>query len=223
MRNLLLLCFVFLGFLGVSAQPERYVKPVDEARKDASFLAFRTKLIAAAKRRDAKYVLSIVDPGIRNTFGDDDGIRYFKKVWKIESPKSEFWDEFLKVITNGGAFSKESGPKVFFAPYTFSGFPDDIDSFEYNAIFGNNVNLRAEPDLKSKPIALLSYNVVKVDYQNSVKKSGTEDEYSWLKVETMGGKRGFVSADFVRSAIDYRAGFEKKKGVWKMTVFIAGD
>ncbi len=222
MKTLFLFCFIVFGFFTVSAQ-ERFVKPIDEAKKDASFLAFRTKLIAAAKRRDAKHILSVVDPDIRNTFGEDDGIRYFKKTWKIEDPKSEFWNEFLPVITNGGTFSKEDGGKMFSAPYTFNGFPEDLDSFTYSAIFGNNVNLREKADLNAKIAARLSYNVVKVDFENSVEKSGKAGDYTWLKVETLGGKKGFVKAEFVRSPIDYRAGFEKKGGKWKMIYFIAGD
>lgn len=222
MKILLLFCFTVFGFFAISAQ-ERFVKPVDEAAKDPSFLGFRTKLIAAAEKRDAKYILSIVDPEISNTFGGDDGIRYFKRTWKIENPKSEFWNEFLTVIKNGGIFSKQGDSKIFSAPYTFNGFPEDLDVFEYSAIFGNNVNLRARADLNSKIVARLSYNVVKVDFQNSVEKRGKMAENSWLKVETLGGKKGYVKAEFVRSPIDYRAGFEKKNGKWKMIYFIAGD
>ena len=222
MKYLLFLCFVVFGFFNAFGQ-ERYVRPIDEAAKDASFLAFRTKLIEAAKRRDTKYILSIVDRKIEISFGGLVGIEDFKKTWKLSNSNSEFWKEFLAVITNGGTFVEESGSKMFFAPYTFGTFPEDLDGFEYSAIFGNNVNLRAKPDLRSKAIAQLSYNVVKVDYQNSVKKKGAKDEYSWLKIETLGGKKGFVKAEFVRSPIAYRAGFEKKNGKWKMTVFIAGD
>ncbi len=90
-------------------------------------------------------------------------------------------------------------------------------------IFGNNVNLRAKPDLSGEVVSQLSYNVVKVDYENSIGKNGEEQTYSWLKVETLGGKKGFVSAEFVRSPIDYRAIFTKEKGKWKMTAFVAGD
>lgn len=224
MKILFLLGLVIFGLFNVSAQ-ERYVKPVDEASKDASFLAFRTKLIAAAKRRDANYVLSVVDQNIKNGFGGNDGIAEFKKQWQIDRPGSRFWAEFLPVVTNGGAFGKEPGAavKTFFAPYVFSSFPEDLDAFEYSAIFGNNVNLRDAADLKAKSLGLLSYNVVKIDFQNSVKKSGSEDDYEWLKIETLGGKKGFVSAEFVRSAIDYRAGFEKIGGKWKMVYFLAGD
>lgn len=218
------LCLVVLIF-SVSFAQERYVKPVDEAQKDASFFAFRTKLIEAVKKRDAKYILSIVDPKISNTFGDDDGIRYFRNVWKLNSPNSEFWNEFLIVITHGGTFTKEAGLKTkqFCAPYTFNSFPDDLDVFEYQAIFGDNVNLRSKPETNAPIVANLSYNVVKVDFENSVKEKNKDNEFSWLKIQTLGGRRGFVKAEFVRSPIAYRACFEKKKGVWKMTAFIAGD
>lgn len=218
------MCLTLFAFYHAVAQ-ERFVKPVDEAAKDASFLAFRTKLIEAAKKRDAKFILSAVDPKISNTFGEDNGIRYFKTFWKIENPQSEFWNEFLNVITRGGTFTKEAGlrNKQFCAPYTFTSFPVDLDAFEYQAIYGNNVNLRSKPAADAPVVANLSYNVVKVDFENSVKIKNKENDYSWLKIETLGGQKGFVKSEFVRSPIDYRACFERKKGVWKMTVFIAGD
>ena len=152
------------------------------------------------------------------------GIKEFKKTWKLERADSEFWNVFLPVITNGGTFSKEAGAKKsFYAPYLFTTFPEDLDAFEYSAIFGNNVNLREKADLKSKIVTQLSYNVVKVDFENSVKVAGNEYKYDWFKIETLGGKRGFVKSEFVRSSVDYRAGFEKIKGIWKMTFFLAGD
>ena len=83
--------------------------------------------------------------------------------------------------------------------------------------------LREKPTAGAVVITTLSYNVVKVDYENSVKLKNSDTEYDWLKVETLGGKKGYVKADYVRSPIDYRAVFEKKRGVWKMTAFIAGD
>lgn len=222
MKILLLFCFIIFGFWGIAAQ-ERYVKPVDEAAKDASFLAFRTKLIAAAKRRDAKYILSILDKNITNSFGGDGGIEEFKKRWKIKSPTSEFWSEFLPVITNGGKFFKGDGVKnnFFTAPYSFQAFPDDLDAFTYSVIFGNNVNLRSKPKMNAPVIGKLSYNIVEITESIADKKNA--EKAVWYEIKTLGGKRGFVKAEFVRSPIDYRAGFEKKNGKWKMTYFVAGD
>lgn len=163
-----------------------------------------------------------MDKNIKNGFGGNDGITEFKKQWKINSSNSELWKELLTVLTHGGTFDKRLR-NSFYAPYLFTTFPEDLDAFEYQAIFGNNVNLRSKPDLNASIVANLSYNVVKVDYENSIKFPKDENEFLWLKIETLGGKKGFVKPEFVRSSIDYRAGFEKKKGKWMMTFFLAGD
>lgn len=217
----LILIFAFSN--GAAGQQEYQVTPVDEAKNDASFLAFREKFIAAVKKKDIKFLLDTLDRDVKGSFGGDSGIADFKRLWKLDRPKeSKLWNELSAVLNNGGTFSKESKTKEFCAPYSFTIFPPDLDAFEHQMIFGNNVNLREKPDLKSPVVAQLSYNVIKVDYDNSVKKPKSED-FAWLKIETLGGKKGFVSADFVRSPIDFRACFEKKNGAWKMTFFLAGD
>ncbi|HRH42597.1 MAG TPA: SH3 domain-containing protein [Pyrinomonadaceae bacterium] len=216
-----IILFLFLLFLPVVAQ-EKFVLPVDEASQDAAFLAFRTKLIEAVQKRDTKFVLSIVDKSIKNGFGGNDGINEFKKQWKIYNRNSELWKELLIVLTHGGTFDKENKGS-FYAPYLFTNFPDEIDAFEHQAIFGSNVNLRAKPDTNAPIVASLSYNIVKTDYQNSIKSPQNKEQFSWLKVETLGGKKGYVKPEFVRSSIDYRAGFERRRGKWTMTFFLAGD
>lgn len=217
------LSLVFSG--NIAAQEEFQLTPVDEAKKDASFFAFREKFIAAVKKRDTKFLLATLDRNVKGSFGGDSGIADFKKLWKLNQPNSALWNELLTVLTNGGTFTegKPAKNKEFCAPYSYTLFPPDLNAFEYQIIFGSNVNLRAKPDSDSAVIAQLSYNVIKVDYENSVKKPKQEDEYVWLKIETLGGKEGFVSADFVRSPIDYRGCFEKIGGKWKMTFFLAGD
>jgi len=204
-----------------NAAQERYVKPVDEAAKDSSFLAFRTKLIAATERRDAKYVLSIVDPKIQLGFGGVDGIANFKRDWKLTSKNSRFWKEFLTVLKNGGTFEK-GGTTTFMAPYTFTTWPEDLDAFDYQVIFGNNVNLRKQPNMNAEVIGKLSYNIVQIEPE-TIPKSGKSEYPEWWEIKTLGGQKGYVKNEFVRSSIDYRAGFTKKRGVWKMGFFLAGD
>jgi hypothetical protein len=209
--------------IGVLAQ-ERFVRPIDEAKLDPSFHSFRTRVIEAAETHDAKFILSILDPKIELSFGGDSGIQDFKKIWGIEKPGSKFWEEFLPVIKNGGSFFRNGRQRTntFFAPYTFNSFPADLDSFEHSVIFGSNVNLRERADPTSKVIATLSYNIVQVE--NDENEAGAEtDMPEWYRVKTLGGLRGYVKAEYVRSPIAYRAGFEKKRGVWKMIAFISGD
>ena len=211
--------------LSVVAQ-ERFVKPVDEASQDASFLAFRTKLIAAAERKDLKYIQSIMDPKIELSFGGDTGLSGFRRVWKKEA---DFWPEFLAVIKNGGRFVGEGKNKMnsFSAPYLFLDMPEDLDMFEHFAVFGNNVNLREAPNANAPVITQLSYNIVKIDEPSSVRRKTGSSEgdwtYEWHKIETLGGQKGWMKADYVRSSVDLRAGFEKKRGRWVMTFFLAGD
>lgn len=219
MKIILLLLLVVFGFFGAAAQTERYVKPVDEAAKDASFFVFRAKLIEAVKRRDARYVVSVLDPKIENGFDGNGGIEEFREQWKIDRPDSPFWNQFAPVINNGGVF--EENGKLFTAPYLYALFPADLDAFDYRVIFGNNVNLRAAADSNSPVVATLSYNVVEV--VESVNDEQKTDEISWYQVKTLGGKSGFVKGEFVRRAIDDRAGFKKRNGKWKMLFFLAGD
>lgn len=221
MKIVLSLFLLSLFYVNILAQ-ERFALPIDEAEQNPSFLAFRTKLIEAVKKRDVKYILSITDKNIKLGFGGEDGIENFKKNWKIYNRNSEFWKEMLTVLTHGGAFEKKN-KNSFYAPYLFTNFPEDIDAFEYQAIFGNNVNLRSKPDINSSIVAVLSYNIVKTDWENSVKSPTNENDFLWVKVETLGGKSGYVKPEFVRSSIDYRAGFDKIRGKWTLTFFLAGD
>lgn len=221
----LLTLILLAGFAAIeAATQERYVKPVDEASLDPSFGAFRSKVIAAAERRDAGFMLSILDPKIHLSFGGDEGIADFRRIWKIHTKGTRFWTEFLPVIKNGGAFVRENGRRtnLFYAPYTFNSFPEDLDAFEYHAIFGFNVNLRKEPRMSAQVAAKLSYNVVRIEPEN-LPKSGRSEYPGWWRVRTLGGLDGYVKKEYVRSPIDYRAGFEKKRGHWKMVAFIAGD
>ena len=221
LRNLLLTAFCVAAFVFGVAGQERYLKPVDEAAKDASFLAFRTKLIAATERRDARHILSIVDPKIQNGFGGRDGIANFRRDWKLDRHDSAFWREFLLVISNGGTFTGEGAKKMnsFAAPYVYSTWPEDLDLFEYFAITGTDVNLRKGPRADAEVIGKLSHNLVKIE--SDLGPDGQVPE--WRKVTTFSGLTGYVHRDYVRSSVDYRAGFEKKRGRWVMTFFLAGD
>lgn len=218
-----ILCVCLLAAAAALGQ-ERYVKPVDQAAQDPSFLAFRAKLIAAAEKKDAAFILSTLDPKINLSFGGDAGIADFKRIWRINAKNSKFWDEFLPVIRNGGTWRKDGGPgKTFYAPYTFDSFPEDIDTFTHDAIFGSNVNLREAPSADARVVTQLSYNVVTVETDPATEAGKIRETRGWTAVKTLGGQKGWVKNELVRSPIDYRAGFEKKRGVWKMVAFIAGD
>ena len=213
-----------------AAAQEVKLYPVDEAAQDASFKRFRDRLIVAVKRRDRKFLLSIVHPKIQHSFGGDGGIRKFVDTWKLNSPASKVWTELLAVLSLGGSFDKENGQKIFGAPYVTSRWdsiqnklPPDADAFSYSAIIASRVSVHRRPEAAAPVDFSLSYDVVHVDYERSLWKDADREELSWVKIRTLKGEEGYVQGGKIRSAIDYRAYFKRVRGKWMMYVFIAGD
>jgi hypothetical protein len=212
------LAVLTLILIAAASAQERFLKPVDEGPNDASFVAFRARVIKAVAAKDAGFIKSILYKDVHVDFGGGQGVADFLKTWKNLRPSSEFWKEFGWALAHGGSFSKGEGPglKQFWAPYTFSSWPEDLDSFEYAAITGDRVRLRTRPDSASGIASYLDYNIVKPKYDNT-------PAAKWVEVTTLGGQRGFVAAEFVRSPIAYRAGFSKINGKWRLASFVAGD
>jgi hypothetical protein len=214
--------FVFImlasTFVGSAKGQVQKLYPVDEAAKEPTFFTFRARLMLAVQKRDATYLLSILSPKIQNNFGGDGGIAEFKAQWKPERPQSEVWIELAKVLSLGGAFDKDG---VFEAPYISAKWPEDQDGFERGAIIGENVNVRAAPLVTSSVMRMLSFDIVVVpDWQTNQARG---EKRNWIKVKLADGQSGYIAEEFIRSPIDYRAGFAKENGRWVMTFFLAGD
>ncbi|HEY7910746.1 MAG TPA: SH3 domain-containing protein [Blastocatellia bacterium] len=192
--------------------------PVDEAARDASFFAFRARLMTAVEQRDAAFVTSVVSPTIKNSFGGNDGLAEFKKYWRPERATSRLWSVLIGVLALGGSFDERN---AFIAPYTFSKWPEEIDPFQHGVIVGEGVRVRERPALDSKVLAALSFDIVKVPDWRPAQTGGSKQR--WIKVTLASGAPGYVAAEYIRSSIDYRAIFEKKDGRWVLTVLIAGD
>lgn len=218
------------AFSGRVVAQEIKLYPVDEGSRDVSFKRFRERLIAALKRRDRKYLLSIVHPEIMNSYGGNSGIKEFVESWKPNSPDSKIWKELLAVLSLGGSFDRENGQKIFVAPYISSRWesianklPPDADAFTHSAIVGARVPVYSKPDAAAPAVFFLSYDVVQRDDQRSLWKDVDRDELLWARIKTLKGREGYVQGNRIRSAVDYRAYFKKVRSKWMMYIFIAGD
>jgi hypothetical protein len=190
----------------------RRLLPVDEAAKDPSFVTFRASLIKIVDGKDRHKLLKILDPQIKSSFGGNGGIREFKEYWKIESPNSRLWGVLKTVLSMGGTFSSRD---QFCAPYVFASFPEELDSFEWVAIIAVDVPLRSEAHPDAPIIARLSHALVR--------KLGDDEDGKWINVEAVGIGKGFVDRLFVRSPLDWRACFSKRKNGWVMASLLDGD
>ena len=197
------------------------LRPIDEGQQDPSFRAFRQKLLEAISRKDAKFLLSIVDPNIQISFGGEEGIQAFRELWKPEDANSEVWNTLAQLLRLGGTFGESKNE--FWAPYVFSRFPDDYDGFDFSAIIAKDVRVRREPNDKAPMITSLSYDIVLNLSGSDSPEAKNKTNPPWVRIRLPDGREGFVGAQFIRSPTDYRAGFKKAGGKWLLTHLVAGD
>jgi hypothetical protein len=184
--------------------------PVDRADTQPEFFTFRARLQAAIARRDEAAVLAVTDPGIRTSFGDDEGLETFRT--KLRDPHGTMWADLATALALGGTFPS---PDSFVAPYVFAAWPDGLDSFECGAVIGDRVRVRANAASDSAVVGRVSYDIVQV--------LPAQQAGAATHVRLANGVTGFIASAFVRSPVDYRAIFQKTGGQWRLRAFVAGD
>lgn len=184
---------------------------VDEGAKDPEFAAFRQRLLEAVERRDRDAVLGFAHPNIRTSFGAAGGRADLGR--KLDQDP-ELWQQLESILSMGGTFRSGGGKRAFWAPYVYSAFPEDRDAFTTFAVVEDAVPLREKPSVDARVLATLSRDLVTAHPGESV---------DWIEVETADSRKGWVERQFVRSPVDYRAGFGKTGQGWKMDALVAGD
>ena len=188
------------------------LRPVDEGSRRGDFLEFRRRLQDAVARTDEAAVLAIVDPTVRISFGDSGGAQAFK-AQVIGNRNEDFWGEFGTILRLGGRFRAND---AFDAPYTFSTWPENLDSFECLAITGSRVRVRAAAGLDARIVTQVDFAIVRANPPKA-------DTPGWRGIELPDGRTGFVSSRYVRSPIDHRALFQFHDGRWWLMAYVAGD
>jgi hypothetical protein len=212
LASVVLAAIIGVSSIADSAQLARLL-PVDEAPNRADFFTFRAHLQIAVARRDVDAVLGVVHPKIRASFGPANGLAAFKAMWRLGASNSDLWHELGAVLGLGGSFE---GEDTFVAPYVFSKWPDNVDSFEHVAVIGDNVAVRARPAVSAARLSSVSFAILGRRLDRAVPEG-------WLKVQLDNGREGFIASRYLRSPVDYRAYFAFADGRWLMTAFIAGD
>ena len=195
-----------------------FLPPVDEGAADASFVAFRGRLLAAAAARDTAAVLAAFTPEATVSFGGEAGPEGIRELWFAPEASGDFFAELVRTLGMGSAV--DGG--IVSAPYLFTRFPADYDAFEHVAVVGEEVRVRNAPTLSGGVLASLTHAVVPSAYGPGVEPVRA-DGYTWVPVRLANGERGWVADVFVWSPIGYRIGFEKAGSTWRALYFVAGD
>lgn len=190
--------------------------PVDEGRRHPDFAAFRDALMASVRHRDTAAVLAALDPDIKWSFGDDHGLAAFRARWLAADAPEDLFEELGEVLALGGTFASDT---QFIAPYTFSRWQGEMDAYSHVVVTAADAPLRAAPLEDAEVLAAVGHAIFRLDANHRLAEA-LED---WAVVDRGTGTPGFIARRFTRSPLDYRAFFERRGGVWRMTLFIAGD
>lgn len=193
---------------------------MDDSGKTSELKSFVVELKETIENRDGQKLLELIHPQIKFDFDEGVGIEKFRTTWNPENKNSEIWVVMNKIVGLGGVFVKNRS-NLFFDfvfPYVNEVDLEDPDQyFKTLVITGKDVNVRERPNLESKVVGRLTYDIVTYDYEKS-------QIGNWYFVQTTDKKiTGYVSADLAYSPVDYRMFLTKEKGTWMISCLVAGD
>jgi hypothetical protein len=214
-----ILTFLLLTISILALGQNNKLLPRDDSGKTPQLQLFVKELKEIINNKDSQRLLTIVHPQIKFDFDEGIGIEKFKENWKPENKNSSLWIVMSKIVGLGGVFNKNRTEPFydFVFPYVNQvDLEDGDDYFTTLVITNKGVNVREKPDLNSKLVGQLTYDIVRYDYEKSKDK--------WYFIQT-GDKKisGYISSDFAYSPVDYRMFLTKEKGKWMISCIVVGD
>jgi len=201
----------------LSAQ-EHKLALVDEAGKDASWTAFRRRLLEALEKRDLKHVLGVLAQNVRNGSDSPRGIPEFRKQWHLDDNNSPFWQEMTSALSLGSAWlTREKKVRELCAPYVLAKWPEDVEPTQHGVIIAREALVKSEPSSAAATFATLSYQIVPVpDWE--VNDRDASSKQKWVKI-LVNGLSGYVPEEQIRSPIEHAACFVRTENGWRLIVF----
>lgn len=221
-RLFVLWLFLAAAFCAVPLHAqERRLEPLDEAAKDASWAGFKKRLLAALAKRDRKFVLSILDRGVRTGMEGGRGVAEFRKQWELDSEESPLWQELTAALMLPAAYHRpDKGRLELCVPYVAVRWPQDLDAFGGGALIAKDVLVKSAPSASSDTVATLAYNMVEVtDWE--VSDQASDARQKWVRIRTQSGY-GYVPEEQIRSPVEHAACFVKDETSWRLTGFGPG-
>jgi hypothetical protein len=221
---------LLLPAASVNAQVER-LPPVDAGAGDPSWVQLHKPLATAGEQRDLKFLLSILDPKIRNSFEKPEGVKAFVEQWDLDpaakAKESPLWDEMRTMLRFGAApVEAAGGERLLCLPYVAVTFPSSIDPYLYAAVVIADAPVFDKPSTQAQIITTLSHQIVGVedwDLDDATPKVSQR----WVRVVLKNGM-GYMASEHIRSAIEARACFTRSRGKtpnagpWRMISFTVG-
>jgi hypothetical protein len=188
---------------------------VDQGPQDPNFVAYRNNFLRALKNKDVKGIKARIADDVVFSVGDPEAqgeAAMFRQFSRGDGLVSLYHE--IEAVLNLGGYFTESG---FWAPYTYHGWPEDVDPFEYAYVVVPRAGLYDKP--KGKVIGSIGgFAQVKLE------QTDVELPRGWMKIVAPDiAANVYARNSEIRSNADYRGLFEKRNGVYQMAFFAAGD
>lgn len=189
-------------------------RPVDEASRNPSVVAFRDTLLGIATRRDSAALHARLHPTIKFSFGGSQGgPAAFFAHWNRFHSMDRLWIVMKDILEHGGRLADD---KTFRAPWTFEALPDSLDAFEYVVVRDSGAVAWPAADSSQAPVGTLSYAIVRAVHT-------PRPDSVWRPVKLRDGRTVYVAARHIRSPLDWRIGMRQSGNRWMIHFFVAGD
>lgn len=194
--------------------------PRDEAAYDQSWTRFRDQLLEAVQKRDRKFVMSIVDPNVRNGIDRPNGHQEFRRQWHVDDEDSPLWRELPRALHLGTAYYGHARmPRSLCAPYVLPYWPKQVDPRNNGAITARETSMREGPSGAAGVLADIGYSIVRVtDWE--VADTDPEVKQKWVKI-LVDEREGYIPEEHIRSPIEHLACFRRSEAGWRLTSFLA--
>ncbi|MES2561727.1 MAG: hypothetical protein V4637_03275 [Pseudomonadota bacterium] len=217
MMKRLIAALLMTCLAGIASAQDRKLPLVDEAASDPSWMRFKKRLQAAIQSQDKPFLLSILDPKIRNQSESTRGVAQFRRQWDLDTTDSPVWRELALALQLGSAYmQRDTGTRELCAPYVLAKWPGDLAPFENAVVISRDTSVQPEPSDSAQALGTLSYDVVRVtDWEVDDK---IDAKQKWVKIRYR-NREGYVLEEHVRSPIEHAACFVKSGNNWRMTGF----
>ena len=197
----------------------RQLLPHDAAAETEDLVAARTAILDALDRNDYNAVASYASPEVQAYYDAVPGREELIRCLRDEGLAKRM----TKALKAGGRFYDDggTGQRGFIAPSLFIDFPEDLDPYENAVVYGEDVNIRSQPDVKSKVVTQLTYHIVGFPEWNPKPcKSGSG--HQWHRVRLPSGEYGYLAEDYLWTTGSERFHFMKVDGKWRLEFVMTG-
>ena len=208
----------------VLAQVERLVPPTEAAAAEASWQQFHKRHAGAVESRDLRFLLSIVDAKIRNSFDKPDGTKAFVEQWELDPAKakdSPVWRELRAMLRFApAAVETPAGERMLCLPYVAVRWPPTIDPFLFGAVVVADAPVFDRPSALGTIVRSLSHDIVGVE-DWELPDENPKVTQRWVQV-VLKDRVGYVAVEHMRSPIEARACFARRGAAWRMVSLTVG-